>query len=579
MGQPDEPGQKSNQRAYRYWVPGMLLVIILFVAAVRFRLHEMPLERDEGEFAYGGQLFLQGIPPYQMEYFMKFPGVHLAYALLMAVFGQTAAGVHLGFLAVNIATILMVFQLGKRLLGSGAALGACAIYAVMSLSPAVLGFAAHATHFVVLCSLAGILLLLRAIESGRLAGYFLSGSLLGLAILMKQPGAFFLLFGLVVVLWTEARTRPFNPLNCLKKTIVFTTGGILPIALTCLLLWRAGVFEQFWFCTVTLVRSYGSTNSLATGKLLLLGYIRTTIGYDAVFWMLGGLGMIGLLLDQSASRARPLVAGLALFSVAAASQGLYFRPHYFVLALPALALAIGAGVKVAHRLTATWPGFTRWLPTALFAGVVAGAVWQRKEMYFQITPDEACRKIYPGHPFCESVTVGRYIQDHTAPGCRVAVLGSEPQIYFYAGRLSATGYIYTFEMMERNRLAKAMQKDMIQQIEAVRPQILVIVKCFFSWGNRSDSDYTIFNWMDEYWGKHYDVEGVADFSDYPKPSHYYWGAEAISHAHGPSQSMYVLRRKPEPSPQASRQSIAEIDRMQAAVSPQTNAVTGVEATK
>ena len=52
----------------------------------------MPLERDEGEYAYAGQLILQGIPPYELAWNMKFPGVYVAYAALMSVFGQIAGG-------------------------------------------------------------------------------------------------------------------------------------------------------------------------------------------------------------------------------------------------------------------------------------------------------------------------------------------------------------------------------------------------------------------------------------------------------------------------------------------------------
>ena len=42
----------------------IFLAIIVFglVIAIRIRLLGIPLERDEGEYAYAGQLMLQGIP-------------------------------------------------------------------------------------------------------------------------------------------------------------------------------------------------------------------------------------------------------------------------------------------------------------------------------------------------------------------------------------------------------------------------------------------------------------------------------------------------------------------------------------
>ncbi len=66
----------------------LLLLILVFNFSIRWRLRELPLERDEGEYAYAGQLILQAIPPYQMAWNMKFPGAYLAYAGLMKVFGN-----------------------------------------------------------------------------------------------------------------------------------------------------------------------------------------------------------------------------------------------------------------------------------------------------------------------------------------------------------------------------------------------------------------------------------------------------------------------------------------------------------
>ena len=139
-----------------------ILAIIVFglVIAIRIRLLGVPLERDEGEYAYAGQLILQGVPPYTLAYNMKFPGTYAAYAAIMSIFGQTIIGIHLGLLLVNAATIVLVFLLGRQLVNSVAGLTAGMSYAVLAVSPSVLGFAGHATHFVLLPVLGGTLLLL-----------------------------------------------------------------------------------------------------------------------------------------------------------------------------------------------------------------------------------------------------------------------------------------------------------------------------------------------------------------------------------------------------------------------------------
>ena len=79
----------------RFWPWLVVVAILLMVGIIRVRLLEMPLERDEGEYAYAGQLILQGIPPYELVYNMKLPGTYFAYAIGMAIFGQTISGIHL----------------------------------------------------------------------------------------------------------------------------------------------------------------------------------------------------------------------------------------------------------------------------------------------------------------------------------------------------------------------------------------------------------------------------------------------------------------------------------------------------
>src|SRR6202140_944793 len=106
----DPSSEMNADQPWRHllcWYFVVLLAVILFFGAIRWRLLDMPLERDEGEYAYAGQLILQGIPPYQLAYNMKLPGTYAAYAAILAVFGQTPSGIHLGLILVNAAATLL----------------------------------------------------------------------------------------------------------------------------------------------------------------------------------------------------------------------------------------------------------------------------------------------------------------------------------------------------------------------------------------------------------------------------------------------------------------------------------------
>ena len=65
----------------------------------------------------------------------------------------------------------------------------------------------------------------------------------------------------------------------------------------------------------------------------------------------------------------------------------------------------------------------------------------------------------------DAMTIADYIKTNAPKGAEVAVLGSEPEIYFYSWRHSATGYIYMYPMMEQHAFALKMQEEMIGEIE------------------------------------------------------------------------------------------------------------------
>ena len=78
------------------------------------------------------------------------------------------------------------------------------------------------------------------------------------------------------------------------------------------------------------------------------------------------------------------------------------------------------------------------------------------------------------------------------------MIGSEPEILFYAQRRSATGYVYTYALMEDQPFARIMQEEMIREIVANEPEFVVFVNVTTSWLARPNSLRRIFEWFDEY---------------------------------------------------------------------------------
>lgn len=536
----NEANAQSNW-AVRFWPWLMVAVIILFVGCIRVRLLSTALERDEGEYAYAGQLILQGIPPYELAYNMKLPGTYYAYALGMAVFGQTAEGVHLTLLAVNSLTCIFVFLLGRKLSGDIAGVAACAGYAVMSASLVVLGLAAHATQFVALFGVLGALLLSNAKKADSRPGYFVSGLMFGLAFLMKQPGICFGMFGLAFLIGSALHDRVIKSKNFLFVVLNMLAGLALPLALFCVAALVAGDFGRFWFWTVDYARHYAVGNTLATGLTGLINRLRDQLLPYGILWLLAAAGWAAMARAREKRTEFIFVSTLLIFSVLGIVPGLRFRSHYFVLMLPALALVLGLGTE---RLSALLRGRgSGWMAPAVLGVALAWCVFVQRWVFFQMTPEQICEATYSGNPFLESVQMAQAIRDHSKPDALVAVVGSEPEIYFYSQRHSATGYIYTYPLMESQPYAGTMQKEMIDQIETNRPEFIVMVAYKLSWLKSATSDLTIWKEMKDYTRKFY--EPVAALGRQPEPTEASPGNSVKGAPNAPAESMILYQRKTE----------------------------------
>ncbi len=149
------------------------------------------------------------------------------------------------------------------------------------------------------------------------------------------------------------------------------------------------------------------------------------------------------------------------------------------------------------------------IPAALVVLLaIAWPIGSQSDFYFSWPPLLACRVIYNGNPFLECPQIATYLNSQTTPDDTIAVLGSEPEVFFDARRRSATGYIYTYGLMEEQPLAAGMQDEMISEIEANKPQFIVFTNARFSWLPHPKAPMKIFDWAMRYLPANYDVAGV-----------------------------------------------------------------------
>jgi len=513
--------------------------------AIILRLHllSVPLERDEGEYAYAGQLILQGIPPYVNAYNMKMPGIYGAYAVILSIFGQTPTGIHLGLLFINLATICLIFFLGKKIASSLTGLASAASFAVLSVSDSVQGIFTHAEHLVILFSMGGLLLLINNPDGRKKILLFLSGILFGAAVLMKQHGVFFILFSLCYLAFGEWQKNRFSDKRqFVLSSLIFSMGVVAPFGLTLLFFLSLGMLNKFWFWTFTYASEYTSLLTFSWSNLT--EKISLIFRSSPFLWVLAGFGCLSLLFDKKERPQAFFVGSFLAFSFLATTPGFYFRPHYFILLLPAVSLLIGVAVNsIANMLPSKNLALKISMPAIILIFSLAHSVYHQRLYLFQAAPAEASRLIYGIDPFPESIKISEYIRKHTSEKDRIAVIGSEPQIYFYSHRHSATGYIYMYALMEDHPYARLMEKEMISEIDSVRPLYLIFVNIPSSWFTTAARPrQSVFTWFEDYQKKNYERVGIVDMIS-PSRIQYLWDEDARRYDPKSRYWIAVFRRK------------------------------------
>lgn len=195
--------------------------------------------------------------------------------------------------------------------------------------------------------------------------------------------------------------------------------------------------------------------------------------------------------------------------------------------LPAVSLS--AGILV-HYLNAKAMAFfksphARFIGSGFFIAAMIVSIGNQKDYLFKEGPAAISRRLYDYSPFPESVEIAKFIEANSTEADRIAVLGSEPQIYFYSRRRSATGHIYMYGLMEKHDYALSMQKEMIREIESSGPKFIVLVSVDESWLVQPYSNRYILEWLKIYLNKNYRLVGAVDMIS-PGLTVYKWHDDA-----------------------------------------------------
>ncbi len=474
-----------------------LLFIILFTIVFRARLFNVPLERDEGEYAYMGQLILDGTPPYTEAYNMKFPGIYFIYAGILWLFGETHTAIHFSLLVVNLISIILLYVFARIAYDDWIAAASAAAFALLSISYHVQGFWANAEHFIIPFVIGANILLLSGLKKTRFNYIVFSGILFGCAAVMKQHGTFFGFFGFAALLVLMGRNKTLDKKNYWKYIFAYSGGIIIPLLLCFFYLAFAGVLEKFYLWTFTYAEKYSSILSIGDIKLSFIGGFQSIWHFASLIWIIAGVGFITLFLSKRNRESTIFILELFIAGITAFSVGFYFRPHYFILVLPAAALLFGIGIRhIFHIFSSASSSIVRYFPPVfILATAIIGTIAAHWDVLYQFSPAEVTQAVYHQHPFPFSSLIADIIKEKTLKEDRITIMGNEPQFLFYSQRRSATSFIYTYSIAEDQPFAEQFRFEMMHQVESASPKLLIYTNIQPEWYKKPKSLEELDKWF------------------------------------------------------------------------------------
>ena len=173
-------------------------------------------------------------------------------------------------------------------------------------------------------------------------------------------------------------------------------------------------------------------------------------------------------------------------SFAGTASGGYFREHYFIQIIPALAVLAGMAVG-GLRLRQYAPPLRLAIRGGLVATSIGLGMLAHGWYFLPGSADAKAVRLYGGNPVVAAVAVGRFLAAHAGQQDTVFVFGSEPQIFYYAQRKSATRYIFMYPLTGPFTDVRERQLAALHELTQAPPRFIVMVSVAASFAAEPDA--------------------------------------------------------------------------------------------
>lgn len=444
------------------------LVIILFCIfffALHFNSFMTPWERDEGEYAYSARLMAEGKVPYHDSFIQKPPLIIYTYYLADLIKPQAFWPPRLlGFLF-TLATCFLLCLISRKLYGPLAGWLALWISPLFLTSPPLCALAANTEKFMLLPLVGLLALFVFKREKEHKTIFFWAGALGSLAILYK-PIALPAIFILLAYWLVDNYRRKKDIKEISKAGFYMFSGGLITTFLSLFYIILNGAAGEFWQQAVVFNASYAvDMSKYFPGQFF---------HYFSVFWQ---QWPIILILSAAAIFYQPKLYRLWLLLLLASLLSIITTPigHYYLVLMPFLILlAVGAYSQVSLKISGENNLWAHTILSIFIILMISFSFLVVGEQLFLNSKNLSLWIYGRENPFIEAELMAEKIKEKTGPSDLIFVAGSEPQIYYFSGRQSASRFSITYPLIISTPWREDYQRQAISDLEQNKPAAIVV---------------------------------------------------------------------------------------------------------
>jgi hypothetical protein len=431
-------------------------------------------------------------------------------------------------------------------MGNIGGFAAAMFFALLSMSAFAGGFTIQSEHLLVFSVIAAILSLFYFFEKKKIWSLVLAGILFSIAFQIKQTSAFYGLFAGMLLLYKEY----FVDRSGIKKTLlyasIFAASVLFPILVDLFVIYQKGAWHDFhlWFFEIR--KQYSSLISFDRGLELFKGMFGAIFTDYKFFWIISFIGSIIIFFTSISLWKKIAVIGFNLAGFITIVPGYHFYGHYFLQWIPAVSISAAAFIFsiydiLQNRFKLKGLAFLISMGTIVLPVVLN--LKNLNEYYFNPDYTQLLKTVYGDNPFPESKVIADKLNTMMKPEDKLAVFGTEIQMYVYTNKKSPSRFAGSGALLEfPTAQNKAWQQEFISDVEKAAPRFLVFFNHPYSWMTNAKTENLIFPWFDNF-AKNYKTIGFAEMNE--NGTKYVWEPNVDMQNHPPKSqfTVYVFERK------------------------------------